>query len=163
VYSVEYTDIPRVFFMTHRVSYCVFTYVIQGHCCAFGHSCTNMISDHCCVLGHCRIKVIPGYCCVFGHYCTNVIPGHCHTTVCSNNDTYSPSVQQWDPLYLLVQQWVPRVGSPVDPIAAKVRHADVGGPIKYFLLMLDAAVLKCGHCGCMRPPDNVGVATRKFQ
>jgi hypothetical protein len=38
VYSLEYTNIPKVFFTPHHVCrWC--TYVIRRHCCVLGHSC----------------------------------------------------------------------------------------------------------------------------
>jgi hypothetical protein len=45
VYSLEYTDIPKVFFMPHRV----------------GHCCTDMIWLQCCTLGQCATMCYNNY------------------------------------------------------------------------------------------------------
>jgi hypothetical protein len=47
VYSLEYTDIQKVFFTPHHVGRCC-TNLIRGHCCILGHSCTSFIPCHCC-------------------------------------------------------------------------------------------------------------------
>jgi hypothetical protein len=64
--SLEYTDIPKVFFTPHLVGHCC-TDVTQGDCCALGHSCINV-----------------AWSCAMVHSYRNVIWGHC-ATVCSNN------------------------------------------------------------------------------
>jgi hypothetical protein len=69
VYSLEYTEIPKVFFTPHYVGR--HTDVIGGHCSVAGHFYTN---------------VIPGHCCVLGRACGNVIPNHCWAIMSSNND-----------------------------------------------------------------------------
>jgi hypothetical protein len=42
VFLLEYTDIPKLFSMPHHTSHCS-TNETQGHCCAVGHFCTNVI------------------------------------------------------------------------------------------------------------------------
>jgi hypothetical protein len=71
VYSLEYNDIPKVFFTPNHVVHCC-TNVIQGHGCASGNSCTNVIRDHCCTIT-----------------CLNNALYHCCATVSSNNDPRS--------------------------------------------------------------------------
>jgi hypothetical protein len=73
VYSLEYTEIPKVLFTPHHVDRC----------------CTISIPLHCCVLGHSCINAVPGRCCVFGSSCTNVIPGDCLAKISANNDLRS--------------------------------------------------------------------------
>jgi hypothetical protein len=51
VCSLEYSDIPNVFFTPHHVGHCCIN-VIRGHCCAAGKSYTNAIGDQCCALDH---------------------------------------------------------------------------------------------------------------
>jgi hypothetical protein len=47
MYSLWYTNIPKVFFMPHNVGLCC-TNAFRGNCCVLGHSCTNAIQGHCC-------------------------------------------------------------------------------------------------------------------
>jgi hypothetical protein len=42
MYSLEYTDIPKAFFMPYHTG-CCFTNAIQGHCYVLGYSWTNAI------------------------------------------------------------------------------------------------------------------------
>jgi hypothetical protein len=51
VYSLEYTDIPKVFFTPHHVGHCS-TKTIRCNCCTLGYSCTYVIRSQCCSLGH---------------------------------------------------------------------------------------------------------------
>lgn len=65
LYSLEYTDMPKVIFMPHYIGHCCTT-EIQSYCCILGHSCTNVITGYCCTtmrtLGsHCYTKGSNGW------------------------------------------------------------------------------------------------------
>jgi hypothetical protein len=61
VYSLEYTDISKVFFMSQHVGHrCI--NVIRGHCCALGHSCTDGVRDHYCTTLCCKNDLFPVLC-----------------------------------------------------------------------------------------------------
>jgi hypothetical protein len=48
VYSLEYTNIPKVFFVPCYIGHCC-TNVIRWYGCTFGHSCTNAINALLCL------------------------------------------------------------------------------------------------------------------
>jgi hypothetical protein len=84
VYSLEYTDIPKVLFMPHHVSYCC-TNVIQGQCCnvpslTFCHCHTNVIRSHCPTRANNSLR---SNCCTItlGHFLTNSVWTNCCTTM----------------------------------------------------------------------------------
>jgi hypothetical protein len=73
VSSSDYTDIPNVFFKPYHVGHCC-TNVNQGHCCAVGYSCTNMIRRTSSYAPIRSNKELSSHCCAtvlnkFLHYC----------------------------------------------------------------------------------------------
>jgi hypothetical protein len=87
VYSLEYTDIPKLFFMSLHVGHCC-TSVIQCYCYSLSHSCTSVVWGHCCCLGY-SFNVTRSHCCSLSHFSTDVIRSDCWSTMCSHNDLSS--------------------------------------------------------------------------
>lgn len=94
MYSLEYSDIPKVFFMPHHVGCCID--VIWGQCCILGHSYTNMACCNWCALDH---------------SCTDMNPPLLYNSVNPWTSVLCNSVfKQWEPLdHSVVQQYVPTV------------------------------------------------------
>jgi hypothetical protein len=85
VYSLENTDIPKVFCMSHCLGHCC-TNVMWGHWCALDHSCTDVIKGHWWALGH-SCAVICSTCATM--HSNNDLPSHCCGITHSNNGLWS--------------------------------------------------------------------------